>query len=364
MDEKRIKHLIEKPWVLPHNKNFPDYIYRDSEFSKYRLPEGNLVKKEHTSGGMPPPFKYQEFIRDFMGYPSPYRGILIKHGLGSGKTRSTIMATETFRKAGIPVLFFGPAALRSNFIEELLKWGDPDIRLPSDYLSMSATKKARVSTERKTRINKGYKFVSSNASNVLVQLAKLGIGFPLSSSTVNSTKAIDAAKKYSKHGTLDYPKNMVIVLEEVHNVNRSFSSVGAKQLNKVYNLLMGASDCKFIALSATPIVNNPFELCTLFNILRGNIRDGLQDHKLFPFKEDHEFNSMFIQSKENDFKIKNKRVLSQRLQGMVSYYRGVVSNRDLFPDIIDDDAEQEAVMSKLQTELMNYIKRRVELILY
>ena len=39
-------------------------------------------------------YHYQAFIREYLRYESPYRGLLVYHGLGSGKTCSAIAAAE------------------------------------------------------------------------------------------------------------------------------------------------------------------------------------------------------------------------------------------------------------------------------
>ena len=39
-------------------------------------------------------YEYQKFVREYMRGASPYRGILVYHGLGSGKTCSAIAAAE------------------------------------------------------------------------------------------------------------------------------------------------------------------------------------------------------------------------------------------------------------------------------
>jgi hypothetical protein len=69
-------------------------------------------------------FQYQEFVRDYIQRNSPYRGLLVYHGLGSGKTCTSIAAMEALYNAGQkPVYIFTPASLSSNYKEELMKCG-------------------------------------------------------------------------------------------------------------------------------------------------------------------------------------------------------------------------------------------------
>ena len=66
---------------------------------------------------------HQKIVRDYMNLYSPYRGLLLYHGLGSGKTCTSIAIAEGL-KNGRKVLVMTPASLRSNYISELKKCGD------------------------------------------------------------------------------------------------------------------------------------------------------------------------------------------------------------------------------------------------
>ena len=65
-------------------------------------------------------FAYQEFVRDYMQRGSPYRGVLVYHGLGSGKTCTSIAAMEGLRYGGTRKIFvMTPATLSANYHDQL-----------------------------------------------------------------------------------------------------------------------------------------------------------------------------------------------------------------------------------------------------
>ena len=71
-----------------------------------------------------------------------------------------------------------------------------------------------------------------------------------------------------------FNNNKVIIIEEVHNlISKIISGLCgvSKQGRDIYNFLMSAQNAKIVAMSGTPLVNDPFELAVLFNILRGYI---------------------------------------------------------------------------------------------
>ena len=66
---------------------------------------------------------HQKIVRDYINIYTPYRGLLLYHGLGSGKTCSSIAIAEGI-KNDKKVLILTPASLRDNYVEELKKCGD------------------------------------------------------------------------------------------------------------------------------------------------------------------------------------------------------------------------------------------------
>jgi superfamily II DNA or RNA helicase len=215
--------LIEPAfWVLQNNKRFPAWI--NKTFIKYKLTDKTKIK---SIDGKFKPFPYQLFLRDYMQNASPYRGILLMHFLGSGKTCSAVTIAENL-KTDKNIVAIMPASLKGNFIgtekEGLLFCGDPKYK------------------SNPKLIDEHYTFISSNASNTIQQL--------------NSVE-------------LD---NHLIIIDEAHNlVSRMFGGLAGdnKQGRAIYNKLMDAKDCKIVALTGTPVVNDIYEAGILMNILHG-----------------------------------------------------------------------------------------------
>ena len=66
---------------------------------------------------------HQKIVRDYINLYTPYRGLLLYHGLGSGKTCSSVAIAEGI-KSDKQIIVMTPASLRMNYIEELKKCGD------------------------------------------------------------------------------------------------------------------------------------------------------------------------------------------------------------------------------------------------
>jgi hypothetical protein len=65
-------------------------------------------------------FIYQRFVKEYIRQASPYRGVLVYHGLGSGKTCSAIAAAEAlYGVSNKKIVVMTPFSLRANFIKEI-----------------------------------------------------------------------------------------------------------------------------------------------------------------------------------------------------------------------------------------------------
>lgn len=312
-------------WVLPKSKKFPDFINKKYGTETYMSTKENFlnqivhVLKTAGSDTEAPPFPYQNFIRDYLSFGTPYRALLLEHGLGSGKTRSVIMVGKTFRKAGLKTLVLTPAFLRLNFMEELEKWEDPgvDIKAWYKFAHYNATG-YRPGTKRAGKDIGGM-------GGVFDQLAALGIGFSKDDPIYG--KMFPYLYQKYKH-EIKPPEHMLIVIEEGHNLNRSFINKGTSKVKSLlYPLLMKAKDCKFIILSGTPMVSTPFELAPMYNILRGPLKDG---HTAFP-SEENAFNSHFVDYVAKDYR--NVDIMMSRMVGLGSYFVGITEDKEraIFP---------------------------------
>lgn len=268
---------------------FPSWIM--ANFKKYQLPE--IIKSDEdpcnpsgksTSSSKKISYrlkKYQAFLGQYMNFESPYKDILIYHGLGSGKTASAINIYNALYNytPGWNVFILLKASLRDNWVGELDRWLQED--------------------EQKHRMD-----------NVI---------FIHYDSPYADKNFLDAIKK------VDNSKKSMYIIEEVHNFIRNvygnISSSGGKRAQVIYDYIIQDKrdnyDTRVVLLSGTPAVNKPFEFGLLFNLLRPGI---------FP-KSENKFNHMFVTDAAyetlNDM---NKNLFQRRIMGLVSYYIGGTSN--------------------------------------
>ena len=66
---------------------------------------------------------YQNFVKEYLSINTPYRGLLVYHGLGTGKTATAISAAEGL-SVNMKITTLLPASLETNFVNEVKKFGE------------------------------------------------------------------------------------------------------------------------------------------------------------------------------------------------------------------------------------------------
>ena len=198
----------------------------------------------------------------------------------------TSIAVAENLKSEKNIIIMLPASLRSNYVKALV-----------DECGDKAYKTNR------NKLNNKYHFISYNASNTIDQLKKIP--------------------------SLD---NHVIIVDEIHNLVSMMVS-NSKKGPEIYNMLMNAKNCKIVALSGTPVVNFPFEVAKLANILCGFI----------------ELNIFYVRSVKNSFNREwNLDFLANKLELLKSVNYVEVQGKNIlvnlfaksydpnFPDIVNE----------------------------
>jgi hypothetical protein len=304
--------LPVSPFFMNNREVFVQFINKHFREYKIKLGKGedvtceNLQNDENNFSAL----NHQKIIRDYLNIYTPYRGLLIFHSLGAGKTASSIIVAEGLKNSK-QVYILTPASLEKNYKTELKKAGDPLYRTNQCWEWIPATDRTTIDT-LSTILNLPISYIAENNGAWLVNTNKnyncnkLGKKEPLvqkSQSEMASLNKqidmmIDAKYKFIHYNGLTKRKfneltdnlqknifdNSAVVIDEAHNLisrivnkiskekekpreNFSFHSVA---LN-IYQMLLSAKNCKIVLLSGTPIINYPNEIGILFNILRGYI---------------------------------------------------------------------------------------------
>jgi len=303
-------------------QNKTDFPVSITDFlAQYKIDKGSKhapkFKPVDESDGSFELFSYQKLIGEYMSKDSPYRGLLVAAGLGSGKTITAINVAE---KMGRETIVLAPKSLRQNFIEEVIQFV-PRYHRPPEYANMDRKEQIKIDKKLDKAISKEYKFVTSNSGTAAEKLAMVG------DLTTVDESALGSFLKRNK--SLD---NKLLIIDEVHNLLVNMIDPSAKNGTKILAMIMNAKNLRILAMSGSPVVSDPFELAILFNMLRGYIRVSGTKQIFTAFPENYDtFKRYFVDEEKNS--IKNKNVFQDRIVGLVAYYQGAreTDDREIFP---------------------------------
>ena len=162
MNSDKVKTLINKEFTYPEydDPNFQSKIYKKREFYYHKIPENKVLKnyndikqyRDEVCGGQLKLYSHQSFLANFINPNTPYKGLLIFHGVGTGKTGTAISVAENFKdmvkkyNTKIYVLVPGPL-LKENWKDEIIKFtGDnylKDLMNQLGYIDEQEEVKAR-----------------------------------------------------------------------------------------------------------------------------------------------------------------------------------------------------------------------------
>jgi hypothetical protein len=282
-------------YVLPNRKTFADSITRI--FLKYR------DNNDKTEDGL---FPHQKLVRDYLTIETPYRGLLLYHGLGSGKTCSSIAVAEALLSTS-KVYVMLPASLEANYIGEIRKCGDP-IFMYDQHWTMKTLTEENIVEAQKLGIttdflnlhrryyvtsvgreanynnlpNRDKEVIRKQIDDIIAQRFTFIRYNGLSSSNI---------KKYVPDDEPDKYDDTVVVIDEVHNfISRIVNESDIAK--KLYDAIYRAKRCKIVALSGTPIINRPNEIAFLMNLLRGPIERITVPFKTAPTWDEEKMTSV------------------------------------------------------------------------
>ena len=236
---------------------------------------------------------HQKVVSDYLNLHTPYRGLLLYHGLGSGKTCTSIAIAEGM-KSQKPIIVFTLASLKANFFEQMKVCGDPIYRLDqfwefisiegrpdyipvlSKYLSLevSAIKKNKGAWMVNVTKESNFNDLNDEDKKSIDKQLDLMIRAKYTDYNYNGLNE-NVMKVMTKDGKINPFDNSVVVIDEAHNfVSMIVNKMKEKKSisYRLYEYLMSATNARIVLLSGTPIINYPNEIGIMFNILRGYIK--------------------------------------------------------------------------------------------
>jgi outer membrane biosynthesis protein TonB len=237
---------------------------------------------------------HQKIVRDYLNLYTPYRGLLLYHGLGSGKSCTSIAIAEGMKTAK-NIILMTPASLKTNFFSELKKCGDhiykknqfwefistvgnaSNAKLLSQALGLPLEKIENAKGAWFVDSSKPSNFATLNTSDQEAIDEQLDTMIRVKYKDINYNGLNkNILNSLTDDGRINPFDNKVVIIDEAHNfISRIVNKLKSKKptiSTKLYDYLMKANNARVVLLSGTPIINYPNEIAILYNILRGSIK--------------------------------------------------------------------------------------------
>lgn len=338
-----IEHAEEKlskdhPFLYPtlNDPAFSEKIAAHKEFHDTQYDGTVLDIEKHANEMCKQQFEltpHQLFVKNFLSFETPYNSLLLYHGLGSGKTCSSIGIAEEMRnymkQVGIKQRIIVVAApnVQQNFKLQLFDetklkqqnglWnidscvGNTLLREinPSNLRDIS---KEKVISQIKTMINQYYVFMG------YVELANY-----IRKKTENLGEGLDEKERHKleNRSMRKVFNNRLIIIDEAHNIRLTEDNKDDKTGRLLMKLAKTCHNMRLLLLSATPLYNSYAEIIWLTNLMNANDKRGLiTNTEVFDDKGD------FVKEVKNESGIvlqeSGFNLLKRKLIGYVSYVRG------------------------------------------
>ena len=268
---------------------------------------------------------HQKFLKNFMNKNTPYRGILIFHGVGVGKTcTATTISTsfiDLYKKEDKKIICLVSKNIQPNWMNTIYDPTKGDNQCNGESFQSiihNIDMKANTSAKVKKLIKEYYEFYGyQQFSNKVKKLIEMSSG--------KNTKNIE---EIEKSVIRKYFSNRLLIIDEVHNLRDDNLDKSSRDTVKFLDKVIRYSDnLRIVLLSATPMFNKATEIQWLVNLLlKNDKRPTLAKYDIFD--SDERLTPSGIE------------LLKKKTRGYVSYVRG--ENPITFPIRLypDDNGDQ------------------------
>jgi hypothetical protein len=289
----------------------------------------NIVTFSHT----------QNFVQKFLTPQSPYKGMLLFHSVGSGKTCTAIAtATNTFAREGYTILWVTRHTLKEDI------WKNMFDNICNVIIQ--------------DRLNNGEILPATRAK----RMEFLGKNWLQPISYKQFTNLIKGKNKYYKemvdlNGKEDPFRKTLIIIDEIHKIYSSSLSALEKPNPEVLQTMVqnsykvsGNDSLKMLLMTATPITDDHMSSVKILNLL-------LENFERFP-EEFERFKTMFC-NENGLFTEKGSQEFMNRITGLVSYIDRA-NDRSQFAYPVIRDVLLEIEKTRVSNTGLNEIKSKIQ----
>lgn len=260
------------------DSNIQSKIYAKREFYYYKLPErpnlsnyneiAEFRKKQCVLSGEL--LEHQSMLSNFINPDTPYKGLLVFHGTGTGKTGVGVAIGEKFKqqvqryRTKIYILVPGPL-LRENWKNDIIKFtGDTYLRTHENTLFLNDEEKEKIRKQAVLNSQQYYKIISYKSFYRKVLGEKI-IEKKMIEGKIKSVYKKTTEGEFERDIGMDILHNLnntLIIVDEAHNLT------GNAYGEALMKIIRNSINLKVLLMTATPMKNLADDIVELINFLR------------------------------------------------------------------------------------------------
>ena len=317
-----MKENNDYTYPTPDDPNFQSKIFKKREFYYHKIPKREKLKnyeeiKKYRDDICKGDFALREqqiLLTNFLSPDTPYKGLLIMHGTGTGKTCTAISIAEQFKdqvkkyNTKIFILTFGPNN-RETFKSELL-FCTGETYLKNKDLLNQMTKSERDMENKIASYGslQFYKILSYKTFYRKVLGEKIAEKKLVDNNKIKTSYRKTESGDFEREVVIDKINNMdnsIIIVDEAHNLTGNEYGEALKKIIKQ------SKNLRVVLLTATPMKNLGDDIIDILNFIRPQ-NDPIKREKVFSNDKNYQMK----------FKEGGAEYLKKMSSGYISFFRG------------------------------------------
>uniref|UniRef100_A0A6C0CB62 Helicase ATP-binding domain-containing protein n=1 Tax=viral metagenome TaxID=1070528 RepID=A0A6C0CB62_9ZZZZ len=318
------KMLEDRTYPSPEDPNFQLDMYLKRDFNihvagtRKKMDTYAEIKKYRDNICAPREVKYSEqqiLLSNFINPDTPYRGVLIYHGTGVGKSGAGIAIAEKFKpqveryNTQIYVLIPGPLH-KTKWLNEIIKFtGETYLKNYYDgTLYINENEQEKIKKNAHNAISQYYRIIPFRSFYNKVSGEKIIERKEVSAGKFKKTYVKTETGEYARDQSIDRIHNLsntLLIIDEAHGIT------GNEYGDAIRKIIKSSVNLKIILMTATPMKNKADDIIELLNFIRPqNYQIGRDE--IFLGKSVHQI----------EFKPDGRELLRKYSRGYVSFLRG------------------------------------------
>ena len=329
LSKEQLDELYKREYLSHPDYNNPNFVADISKKAEFNINKISLNKDNKCDNKEFELANHQRLLKNFINNETPYKSLLLFHGVGVGKTCSGVTISESFRDMYVrknkKIIIVRKSGLSQGWKDTIFDPEKGDNQCSgSDFLDI---------VNEEQYFNKRDPNTIKREQNKLIKKYYEFYQYGTFSSKIKEILGNETDPEVIKFKINKYFSNRLLIVDEYHNLREESENLtdegdGNKEnqsvLKNLYKVIKYSNNLRIIFLTATPMYNTASEIFLLLNFMLIN------DNRPYLIEKD------YIDKKTGQITSKGKDIINQKCRGYISYLRGenpIDFPLRLYPDV-------------------------------